>query len=405
MLMGAYEFQALDAKGKEKKGVLQGDTARQVRQQLREQGLAPLEVLAVSESAGNDIYHRSGASLKRSEFSLFIRQLAGLVGAALPLEEALATTASQAESQRSKKVLVALRSRVMEGQSLSAAMSEFPKAFPEMYRASIAAGEQSGRLDLVLNRLADYAESSQELNRNTISALIYPLILGLVAIAVVISLMTYVVPQVITVFDSFDRKLPVLTRIMVGISDFWSNYGLWIGIAFAATLLAIPAILRIPAARLNWDRMRLRIPLAGRLIRAQQAARMTRTLSLLTASAVPLLEALNIAGRVLTVQPMRLALEQAAARVREGASLHKALEQSGQFPPLVLQLIASGEKSGELDDMLERAADLQDRQVNATLSIVSALLGPVMILFVGGMVLLIVLAILLPIFQMNSLIQ
>ncbi len=402
--MGAYEYSALDPRGRRQRGVLQGDTSRQVRQLLRERGLSPLAVEPVAEgrSARGFGFKRA---LSANELALVLRQLASLSGAGIALEEALATVAEQAERRPAKRVLVALRARVMEGHSLSAAMGDFPRAFPDLVRATIAAGETSGHLDRVLERLADYAESKEQLGRKVLLAALYPAIVAAVAVATVIGLLAYVVPQVVSMFESFDQTLPPLTRALISVSDFTQRWGRILGLGTIAAVALAVLLLRRASVRQRWHRALLATPVAGRLIRAVNTARFTRTLSILTASAVPLLDALKISGQVMANLPMRAAVERARARVREGTSLNQALKATGLFPPMVTRLIASGEQSGELEDMLARASDHQDREVENTVAVLMGVLEPALILAVGAVVLTMVLAILLPIFQMNKLIQ
>ena len=401
--MGAYEYSALDLKGHRKRGVIQGDTARQVRQQLREQGLSPLSVDPVTEKTGAGLSR--SRRLSSTELAILLRQLSSLVAAGLPLEECLATVADQAERTQAKRILVALRSRVMEGHGLAPAMGEFPGAFPELVRATVAAGEQSGHLDQVMTRLADYAENREALGRKIMLAITYPAIVAVVAVGTVIGLLSFVVPQVVSVFESLDQTLPWLTRQLITLSEFLTSWGQWLALAVLAAVILIFVLLRLPGPRLAWHRSMLGLPLLGRLSRAVNAARFTRTLSILSASAVPLLDALKISAGVVGNLAMRRAVDRAASRVREGASLNLSLAQTGLFPPLVTRLIASGEKSGDLEGMLDRAADTQDRQVESSVNLLVGVLEPALILLVGGMVLTIVLAILMPIFQMNQLIS
>ena len=401
--MGAYEYSALDTRGKEKKGVMQGDTARQIRQLLREQGMTPMHVEAVSEDALETGIKRRRNALSAAERSLIIRQLAGLVGAALPLEEALATVAEQTEKTGSRRILVSLRSRVMEGRSLSMAMADFPRAFPELFRATIDAGEQSGRLEDVLLGLAEYAEKREDIGRGTMIALLYPAILAIVAIAVVTGLLTFVVPQVSSVFESFDAQLPLLTRILLAVSNILTQYGALILVAVGLLILGFVMAMRQPGFRRAWDQVMLRLPLIGRLMRTAETARLVRTLSILVKSSVPLLDALRISTRVVNNKILRSAVQETAVKVREGASLARAMTQTERFPPLITRLIAGGEKSGHLGDVLERAADIQEKELDTTTRVFSGILEPMLMLLVGVLVLVIVLAILLPIFQMNQL--
>lgn len=403
--MSAFEYHALDSNGRKKRGVLQGDTARQVRQSLRDQGLSPLRVDLVGTDQSATGQKRSGSGLKAAERALILRQLASLLGSGLPLEESLGIVAEQADKPGVKRIIAALRARIMEGHSLAEAMQGFPRAFPELERATVEAGEQSGRLDHILARLADYSEQREQVGREAGLALLYPVILAIVAFAVVAGLVTYVVPKITGVFLDMDVQLPWLTTALLATSDFAQRWfaGLLLGVLGLVT--AAVFAMRVPEVRQTFHSFLLRLPLFGRLIRSTQAARFARTLQIMTASGVPLLEGLTIGSKVLTLTPMSQAVEQAALRVREGESLEVALRRSGQFPPILLRLIASGERSGQLEQMLASAADTQEREVAASTALLLGVLQPLLILVVGVVILLIVLAILLPIFQLNQLIQ
>lgn len=397
--MPAFEYSALDAGGRRTRGVLQADTARAARTQLRERGLNPLSVdeAAPASSAG-------GRSLGSAQRALLMRQLATLVASGLPIDESLAALAEGSEGRLRTQVM-ALRARVLEGSTLAAAMAEYPGSFPALYRASVAAGEAAGKLDGILLRLADYAESRDAIGRRVLLALTYPLLLSTVAIAVVTGLMVWVVPQVIGVFSQFGEALPLPTRILVALSGFVQNYGLWMFLVLPLLAVVGVVALRQPAARAALDQFSLRIPIWGRLARALDTARFARTLALLTAAAVPLLDALSIASQVVQNRSLREALARASLRVREGQGLSRALADSGQFPPVALRLIASGERSGRLHAMLDEAALQQERELDTALGVAMAALGPGVILLVGGLVLFVVLAILLPIFQINTLVR
>jgi general secretion pathway protein F len=398
--MPAFEYSALDASGRRSRGVLQADTARAARAQLRERGLNPLSVDEATSSPA-----AGGArSLRSSQRALLMRQLATLVASGLPIDESLAALAEGSEGRLRTQVM-ALRARVLEGSALAAAMAEYPGSFPALYRASVAAGEAAGKLDGILLRLADYAESRDALANRVLLALIYPLLLSTVAIAVVSGLMVWVVPQVIGVFSQFGQALPLPTRMLMALSALVQDYGLWMLIGVVAAVIAAALALRQPLMRARLDAFSLRIPVWGRLARALDTARFARTLALLTGAAVPLLDALTISGQVVQNQLLRTSLAQAALRVREGQGLARALADSGQFPPVAVRLIASGERSGRLDAMLGEAAQHQERELDTALGIAMAALGPGVILLVGGLVLFVVLAILLPIFQINSLIR
>ncbi|WP_257387527.1 type II secretion system inner membrane protein GspF [Tahibacter caeni] len=401
--MPAFAYQALDASGKTQRGVLQGDTARAVRQTLRERGLNPLEVTPVDEKQSASPLGRRG--LSTPQLALFTRQLATLLSAGLPIDEALAALGEQGEDERARSLTVALRARVMEGAGLAAALADYPESFPEIYRASVAAGEQSGRLGTVLERLADYAESRDALRQKMITALAYPVLLALVAVAVVTGLLVYVVPQIVGVFASMKQDLPLPTTVLIALSDIVKRWGLLLGIVLAAAAVGARFALRRDAVRMAWHRWLLRLPLIGKLTRASNTARAARTLALLSASAVPLLDALAISAQVVPNLPMRDALRRAAHKVREGGAFSRALADSGYFPPVAVRLIASGERSGQLERMLDEAAAHQAKELDRWLAVLTAVLGPAVILLVGAMVLFIVLAILLPIFNLNQMVK
>jgi general secretion pathway protein F len=403
--MPAFAYQALDATGKTQRGVLQGDTPRAVRGVLRERGLSPLAVEEVRDGRSGARGFAGARGISTASRALLTRQLATLVAAGLPIDEALGALSEQAENERQRALAVALRARVMEGASLAHAMDGFPEIFPDIFRATVAAGEQSGRLDEVLEKLADYAEARDALKQKILAALAYPLLLSLVALAVVAGLMTWVVPQIVGVFQNMHQTLPLATRALMAVSAFLREWGALILVALALALLAARVALRSDATRLAWHRTLLRLPLIGRVLRAANTARATRTLALLAGSAVPLLDALRIAADVVPNLPMRDALRRAAIKVREGSAFSRALGESGLFPPVALRLIASGERSGALPRMLDEAAAQQQRELDRWMTALTAILGPAVILLVGAMVLFIVLAILLPIFNLNQMVK
>jgi len=403
--VAAFEYKALDRGGRERKGVLEGDTARQVRQQLRDQGMAPLDVVAVvpreKRSDGRPASFQRGVNA--TDLALITRQLSTLVQSGLPIEEALRAVSQQCEKPRIKSMLVGVRSKVMEGHTLATALGDFPHVFTDLYRATVAAGEQSGHLDVVLDRLADYTETRQQMRQEIMQALIYPVVLVVVSILVVSLLLAFVVPEVVKVFDDMGQELPTLTVVMIATSDFIRESGLLLLAVIVVLFVIMKAVLRKPGPKRWSHHLQLKIPLISKLVRGANAARFARTLSILSQSGVPVLEALRIAEQVVSNIPMRSAVEMAAKHVSEGASMHKALEQSGYFPPMTIHLIASGESSGKLDEMLARAADSQELELNAVMKIVMGVFGPIIILVMGGAVMLIILAILLPIFNMNEL--
>ena len=403
--MPAFEYAALNAAGREVKGTLEGDTARQVRQQLRDSGLHPLAVQELVGQARSDRRRFAlAARVSPMELALVTRQLATLVRAGLPLAEALGTVSRQSEKPRLQRLMATVKARVTEGHSLHDGLAEFPEVFPVIYRSTVAAGEQSGHLDLVLERLADYTEARQQLQQKIQLALIYPVLLTLMAILVTVALLTYVVPEVVQVFADIGQQLPWLTRALIATSDGLRAHGLalLLGLVGAAVLGRL-ALQRTGPRRL-WHRILLRLPLVGRLLRGMNTARFARTLSILSASGVAVLEALRIAAEVVGNLPMREALESATQKVREGSDIGVALEHTGQFPPMTVNLIRSGETSGALDLMLERAAVNQEQELEARLAMLLGLLEPLLILLMGGIVLVIVLAILLPIFELNQLV-
>lgn len=403
--MGAFEFVALDKSGKESKGLLEGDTAKHVRQLLREQQLLPVKV---SEVAKKESRRQSTVSVRRglapSELALLTRQLATLTDAGLPLEEALLAVSQQNENPRAQSILLGVRAKVMEGHTLADGLADFPQAFPELYRATVAAGEQSGHLDAVLERLADFTESRQLLQQQVRNALIYPIALVVTAVAIISFMLAYVVPKVVSIFRNYGQELPLLTRIMIGTSDFIRDYWLGIIVVTVGSIFGVRRILKNEGPRRRYHKLLLRLPLIGRLTRGINTARFTQTLSILAGSAVPILEALRIAAQVVVNIPMREAVEEAALRIREGAMISKSLAASKIFPPMTTHLIASGEASGKLEEMLGRAAVNQEREVDGLISTMLGIMQPALVILMAGVVLLIVLAILMPIFELNNLI-
>jgi general secretion pathway protein F len=399
--MGAFDYVAVDASGRERKGVIEGDTARHVRQLLREQGLLPVAVNEVEEKerGGPRRPLRLGfqRGLSASDLALVTRQLATLVKSGLPLEEALLACSQQTDKPRVRSVILGVRSKVTEGHTLADGLSDFPGSFPEIYRATVAASEQSGHLDAVLERLADYTDNREQLRSRTLSAMLYPVLLFVVCVAIVFFLLVSVVPKVVEVFRSSEAQLPLLTQLLIAGSDFMRDYGLWLVVGLVAAWFLFTRWLRVEANRRHWHRTLLRIPMVGKVVRGSNTARFARTLSTLTASTVPVLEALRISSEVVTNLPMKAAVEDAAVRVREGAPIGRSLGVSRLFPPMMIHLISSGESSGELDTMLERAAVHQERELDSILQAVVGLLGPIMILVMGGLVML------LPIFELNQL--
>ena len=404
--MPAYQYAALDAKGRQRKGLIEADTPRLARQSLRERGLNPLGVEEVGANQERDRGRRMwGLRISATDLALITRQMATLVGSSLPVEEALGAVARQADRARLGGLMLAVRTRVLEGHTLATALGDFPQVFPELYRATVAAGEQSGHLEVVFERLADYTEARQQMRQKIGLALFYPLLLTGVAVLVVAGLLTYVVPQVVQVFSSLNQQLPALTRGLIALSDFLRQNGWLLLTVLAGGVVAWVLALRRVGFKRQTHQILLRLPLVARLVRGANTARFARTFSILMASGVPVLEALRISSQVLSNLPMREALEQATARVKEGASLNKAISASGYFPPMTVQLIASGEASGRLENMLERAAVQQERETETLIAALLGIFEPMLILVMGGVVLVIVLAILLPIFDLNQLVH
>ncbi len=403
--MPAFDYIALDSGGSEKKGVLEGDSARQIRQQLRDQKLTPIEVNeSTSKSSSSNTSRSFRGGISSNELALIIRQIATLASSGTPIEEALGAVAKQAEKQKIKSLILSVRSRVLEGKPFATALSEYPKVFPEIFQATVAAGEQSGHLESVLERLADYTEDKQSTKQIISKALYYPIGLVCIAFGIVSFLLAYVVPQVVSVFDSMGQELPLLTRIMISLSDFIKQWGLIVLIGLIGLFVLWRRLLQRESLKTRVHAFMLKIPLLSKIIRGSNAAQFARTLSILAASGVPVLDALGIASQVLTNRPMRQAVKVAATNVREGGGLSASLERTRFFPPMMLHLIASGEASGRLEKMLEKAAAHQERELNSILAVFLALLEPVIILLMAGVVMTIVLAILLPIFELNELV-
>jgi general secretion pathway protein F len=404
--VGAFEFTALDAAGKERTGILEGDTPRHIRQLLREQQLLPVAVTEVAQKEAKR--QRSFSLLRRvssTDLALFTRQLATLVRAGLPLEESLLAVSQQTEKPRVQSIVLGVRARVMEGHTLADGFAEFPRVFPEIYRATVAAGEQSGHLDDVLERLAEYTETREQIRQKVLAALLYPIVLTVMCFGIVSLLLVFVVPKVVAVFVAQKAQLPLITRILIAVSAFLRSYGIYLLIAAIIAYILFRRWQRDPAAKRSFQRLQLRTPLVGKLTRGFNTARFTRTFSILAASAVPVLEALRISAEVVTNLPMRDAVTDAAARVREGAPIGRSLAASRQFPPMTIHLISSGESSGQLEHMLERAAISQERELDGLLSALVGLMGPLLIVVMGLFVMGIVFAMLLPIFEINQLIH
>ncbi|QTH62876.1 type II secretion system inner membrane protein GspF [Psychrosphaera ytuae] len=404
--MAAFEYKALNAKGKSVKGILEADTSKQIRQQLRDKGLVPIEVNKATQkeqqdSAGFQLFQ---PKVSTTDLALITRQLATLVGSALTIEAALLAVAEQCDKPRLKRTIMAIRSKVVEGYTLADGMKEFPYIFDKLFRSMVAAGEKSGHLDEVLNRLADYTEQRQATKSQLTQAMVYPIMLTLAAIGIVAFLLTSVVPQIVGQFIDSGAALPGSTQFLLDLSDFITEYGIFVVIGILGFSVLFERLLKRPSLRLKFDRLLLNLPLVGRVVLGVNTARFARTLSILTSSAVPILEGMRISGQVLTNTYIQKGVSDAADAVREGASLKNSLQQTKIFPPMMIHMIGSGEKSGELEHMLARAADNQDNEMDATLKISLGLLTPMIVFVMAGMVMFILMAILQPIMQMNTLV-
>ncbi|MGE8540319.1 type II secretion system inner membrane protein GspF [Acinetobacter sp. ANC 3813] len=401
--MPAYQFTAIDASGKQQKGVLEGDSARQIRQQLRDQSLIPVTVDPVEQKdkhAQNSWFQKSITSY---DLALLTRQLSVLVAAAIPLEEAIRAVGKQNEKAHVQNLLMSVRSKVLEGHSLANALSQSGR-FPELYIATIAAGERSGHLDLILDQLADYTENRFAMQKKVQGAMIYPVILMLMSFAIVMGLMTYVVPDIVKTFDQDKGALPWITVALMNASDFIRVAWPFLLAGTAVGIFLLARFLRTAAGHYAFDRLTLKLPLFSKLSKGINAARFASTLSILTKSGVPLVDALKIGAAVSNNWVIRDSVNLAAEKVTEGGNLATQLERSGYFPPMMVQMIRSGEASGELDRMLERASDMQDREVTTLISTLLALLEPLMLVLMASIVLVIVIAVMLPIVNMNNMI-
>jgi general secretion pathway protein F len=405
--MAAFDYQAVDSRGKTRKGVIEGDTPRQARGLLRDQGLMPIEVtpsLQKNKQTASKASFGGSKKISATELALITRQLATLVESGLPIEESLMAVGEQCDKNSLKSMIMAVRTKVTEGYGLAESMAEFPHIFNHLFRAMVAAGEKSGHLDKVLDRLADYTEQRQQLRSQLIQALVYPVIMTVVATGVIAILLTAVVPKIVGQFEHMGANLPTTTKVLIASSDFLRDYGLFIVILIAAIMLLWSQLMKKTAFKFAYHQKFLSLPGLGNVAKSINTARFARTLSILTASAVPLLESMKISGEVLENLYIKQSVKESADKVREGASLRVSLEQTKLFPPMMLHMIASGEKSGQLEHMLGRAADNQDREFEALVSISLKAFEPALMVVMAGIVLFIVMAILQPILQLNTLI-
>ncbi|CAN7519444.1 type II secretion system inner membrane protein GspF [Caballeronia sp. dw_19] len=405
--MPAFRFEAIDQAGKSQTGVLDADSARAARSQLRTQGLTPLVVEAAGTRTRGERKQRlsMGKRLSQREQAILTRQIASLLTAGLPLGETLSVLTEQSERDYVRELMAAIRGEVLGGHSFANALAEHPRDFPEIYRALVAAGEHTGKLGLVLSRLADYIEQRNALKQKIVLAFTYPAIVTLIAFGIVTFLLSYVVPQVVNVFASTKQALPFLTIAMMALSGFVRNWW-WAGLIGVALLSwFIKNLLARPGPRMAFDRWLLTAPLLGKLVRGYNTVRFASTLAILTAAGVPILRALQAAGETLSNRAMSANVEDAIIRVREGTSLSRALGNTRTFPPVLVHLIRSGEATGDVTTMLDRASEGESRELERRTMFLTSLLEPLLILAMGGVVLVIVLAVMLPIIELNNLVQ
>ncbi len=407
--MGAFEYQALDAKGKTVKSITTGDHAKQVRAELRAQGLTPLEVKAVSESVAHKSDKRgktnSRVKIKVNDLSIITRQMATLLESGMTVEETLSAVVRQSEGHKIKSVMSDIRSLVTEGYSLSDAIGRYPNSFPEIYRASISAGEQSGTLDSVLDRLADYLEESHGLQQKISQAIVYPIFLFFFCAAILVILITAVVPKVVTVYEDIDKELPALTQFVIKLSDILSQYGVIIGLGLIAIIIGIRYLFKQEKPQRWLHTLYIKTSGIKKMVQNIDSARMARTLSIMVGSGVPILSSMRASEGVMSNVVLRDDLQKATEEVAQGVPIGRALERNGNFPPLLVHMVTSGENSGRLGHMLDKAATATENEMQTRISMMVSLLGPIMILVMGSLVLVIILAILTPMFQLNDLIN
>ncbi len=398
--MSAYQYTAIKKNGDTCKGVIEADSERHARQLLRENGLLPIEVSPLKKA----ISKKQRDKLNAQDLSLLTRQLATLLSAAIPVDEALRGVEEQSENEKIKKLIIAVRAKVLEGYSLAQAMGEFPHAFPELYRATISSGEQTGHLDMVLEKLAEYTENQQKIRQKVQQALIYPSLMIIISIGIVSFLLAFVVPKIIEVFTTGGQTLPTMTLILIKISKFIQSYGIYVIILCGLLLIIFLRCLKIPSFLLKWHTILLKVPLLSYLIKSVNVARYIHTFGILFAAGVNVLETMRVSASLINNKIMQNAFTNAAVQVREGKGINVALHATGFITPMANHLIASGEKSGNLSAMMERAAQHLDNEVKRIIDTALTLLEPMIILIMGAVVLFIVLSTLLPIFSMEQLV-
>ena len=406
--MPAFQYVALNPQGKEIKGILEADSARQLRQTLRDQALTPMQVEPSNKQFDKDS-NQHGFSLftpklKALDRVLFTRQLSTLLASSMPIEESLNAIAQQNEKQSNKALIMGIRSRVLEGNSLAQSLLEYPSSFSNLYCSSVAAGEQSGFLDQVLDNLSNYLEREHESYRNVEMALMYPIILLIVAFVIVGALMVYVLPDMIDVIENTGQTLPWATTLLISVTELLKSFWWVLLCGILALSLFIRGILNREKVRLIWDAYKFSLPIIGKIIRSSNSARFSNTLSILTKSGIPLVDAMKIASEVVANKALQTDLRKATQDVVEGKSLRESLETISHFPPMMMHMIGSGEQSGELDQMLARVAEYQQAEVERLVSTLVKLFEPAMMIIMGGTVLFIVMAVLLPILSMNQIV-
>lgn len=405
--MAAFHYTVINAAGTKQKGIIEAESAKQARQLLRDKGLTPLAITPTHEKTSKTTHFSQKISKRQristKELALMTRQFATLLAAGLPLEEVLLAVSEQTEKPKTKGLILSVRSKVLEGYALAHALRDFPYAFSNLYCSTVSAGEKSGHLDIVLQRLADYTEQQYEMRQKIMHALIYPVIMIFVAIGIVGFLLEYVVPKMVSVYSNIGQALPTMTQVLITISSGIKNEGLYVLIGIIVLIYLIRRqIKKSEPFREKVHQLILRLPVIGNATKVANTARFSRTFAILSSSGVPALEAMKISSALITNLPIRHAVEEAVNRVREGANINLALRQTTFFPPMSIHLIASGEASGQLENMLERAANNQDRDITRLIETSLALFEPGIILLMGAIVLFIVLAVLLPIFQLDQ---
>ena len=406
--MPAFEYSALNEKGREKKGVLEGDSPRQIRQQLREKNWVPLavEISDQKEKSNTALpYFSSTAKINAKDLALLTRQLATLIQAGLAVEEALGAVSRQSDKSKVKSMLLAIRGRVLEGHTFASALAEYPRSFPDLYRATVAAGEESGFLDGVLEQLADFTERRHETQQKVQQAMLYPVILLFFAVLIISGMLGFIVPKLVMAFENSGGTLPLLTQWLIASSEFVKAWGVIIFLGLIFGTVAFKYSLKVEENRLRFHRLQLKIPLLNKIIIGGDSSRFASTLSILARSGVPLVEALKIAGEVMSNLCIKDAVKDIATKMQEGSSLNRAMEPCGYFSPMMIQMVASGEASGELETMLDRVARSQERDLESLVSTMVSLVEPIILLIMGVMVLVMVLAIMLPIVSMNDLVK